>query len=177
MNRTLSALAVAAALSGASAAQADTFSPPATLVTFAGDLNMQFGGISITCPVTWKFATTALDSAGDNRALAAMSLAAGAGGLCSLAHFPGVGHEIVVSSPSPPPDGVTAQKLKIVGLEVVFNAMTMTCGPGDIEVIWNPGTPPSITFPAGAELRPPTPGCRFSGALYQGAGPILSIVN
>ncbi len=169
------ALAVAAAFSGASAAQADTFSPPGVTVGFVGTVTIR-RDTPIVCDLYFTLRTTPYDSNGDNVAYVEDLTVTGSP-LCALYDFPDISHSVYVSYPVAPPSGVPAQRLRAYGVQMSFPFMGGFCGPEDIELYWNDGPPATITIPVGTEINPPTPGCKISGVFTSALGHTLTITN
>ncbi len=169
------ALAAAAALSGAPAAKADTFSPPGVTISFSGTVDISGTG-SILCDLHVMLRTTPYDSGGRNLAYAEGFMVSG-NPLCSLYQFPHFSRSTNVSYPVAPPSGAPAQRLMIYGVQWSSALTGITCGPKDIELQWNPGPPATLTIPVGTVLNPPVPGCPISGVLTNASGHIVSITN
>jgi|GEM_PF-3074252 len=170
MKKMMFALAAGAmALSGATAASADTFTPAGGTFGFSGTVAVSYT-IPLTCTMT---ATVVSTAAGTDANITGATLT---GGLCAAVGFIGLPWNVDVLTPVAPPNGLPATTLKLKG--VTARTVTGTvCGPDDIVVNWNPGPPATITIPLGTEINPPTPGCKVSGTLTQVSGPPLVITN
>ncbi len=157
------------ALTAASAASADTFSPANSTFGFEGSVDVEFN-FQLTCDMS---VTVQSNSGGTDANVTAAGLS---GGLCGLVGFSSLPWNVDVEAPTPPPTGVAATKLRIKGVKVT-TVLGSTCGPEDIIVDWNAGPPATITIPVGTEINPPTPGCKVSGILTQTSGPAATITN
>lgn len=167
MKKMMFALAAGAmALSGASAASADSFTPANTTFGFSGPVVVSY---TITLNCTMGVTVQSLGSTD-----AQVSGATLTGGLCGVVGFIGFPWNVDVFAPVPPPTGVTATKLKIKGVTARTTTGTV-CGPEDIIVDWNPGPPATIVIDT--EINPPTPGCKVKGTLTQVSGAPLIVTN
>lgn len=170
MKKMMFALAAGAiALSGATAASADSFTPASTTAGFSGTVAVSYT-IPLTCTMT---ATVVTNAAGNDANITASALT---GGLCAVVSFIGLPWNVDVNTPVPPPTGVAATTLKLKGVTARTTTGTV-CGPEDIIVNWNAGPPATITIPLGTEINPPTPGCKVSGTLTQVSGAALVVTN
>lgn len=163
MKKTILALATSVlALSSASAAHADSFSPAGSTTVFTGSVNLSGSPIVLTCTMTM---TVTANAAGTDAQVTAADLGLG---LCATLPIGNLPWNIDVFAPIPPPTGLTATQLQVSGAQVGF------CGPGNVIANWNTGGP-SITLPAGTMLMPGS--CRMQGTLTQSSGPSLTITN
>ncbi|ATQ42265.1 hypothetical protein [Caulobacter mirabilis] len=166
MMRTMRALAAALALTGATTAVADTFTPPSSTAVFTGNVLLN-ASPPLVCTVS---VTIVSNAAGSDAWVATGGI--GGGGLCGLFSFSGLPWNINVETPLPPPTGQPATQLRFTGVRVVGGVV---CGPGDLIATWTPGSPPTITFPPGTMLLPGP--CPFQGVLTQTSGAPLAITN
>lgn len=170
MRKTLIALAACtAALTGASAAQADTFTPASSTFTFSGSV-VYTDGFPLSCTLSLSIASNA---AGNDASVTAAVFSGG--GLCGSVAASGLPWNIDVSAPTPPPTGVAATRIAIKG--VTTQGLVRRCGPGTVIANWNAGPAATITFPTGTQVTPPSPGCGLVGTLTQVGGPPLVITN
>lgn len=163
MKKMMIALATSAlALTGASTAWADTFSPPSSTAVFEGSVTVK-KDIELECDMTATVATGALNGSGDNTA--AVTSADLTGGLCGLVNFTNFNWPVTVTASS----GGAATQLQIANVQV--NTLFSSCGPGNVSVAWSNGPAATITFAGGTTLG----GCTIAGTLTQVSGPAITI--
>lgn len=159
MNRSLSALAAAAALVGASSAAADTFSPAASSATFTGAVTVD-GFVTLNCDMTVSYQSAV---GGGDADLVSASLS---GGYCTVFSPASLASNIDVHAPTTP--GAAATQLKLRGMTLA------TCGPGtDIVVGWNAAVPATITIYSATAVG----SCLIEGILYQDSGSAVTILR